>query len=881
MRITILSAVFCLFIQISLSSQETPAFELKDTMWQFMPDDVIAVYRGPDNRIWQRLQDNPPGKSIDELKKNIQDEFTRKSPRIYCRILLFEPGKRVWFTNRDSNILLGYDGEKWTEKKAEERNYFFGEPPELMRKGKNSNLFVDGRSFFIESAGILSFDGKDWIFNEMGNPNLRGPLPPFPLLLPSYDKKGVIAISKSKNRGAAMRRMPANNPIAIQRDISLASSGIYTGEFNAVEFRDGKWNKINLIDDFNPADVEIILPRKTGLIVAQTNGKILFLQDEIPDKEKFFSLLKKLSDNNFNIREKATSEIAGLSPSYRKAIDDARREAKDPEVRDRLEKALKLMKEGSSNTDTKDSFQLLGDYNVKEPTLVHYDTLGRVFLTSQEVRSNGKDESLGPGLIILDSEDKLAFLKGEKFTQGWGVSNSDFINIQSRPDGAINPLPSIFWLETKDVIRILDIDKKDFIHETKDVSFHWLHAATPGGTFFCSRSMPSNISLAKPIALFKPSAKDERLKLSIQEIKIHAPYFLITADDSLWLKNPEGEVMMFNGKEWKSIPELNDIQVTNVKTGNDGAFISIPSSSNQLPLSFMYAEGKVTVEKNQDILVSKNRGTIEKYFDEKNKDFLYDGAGRIWYQKSQNELMISSVTRTFNLYDKLQETYSKGQVRTFMGISKNKVLIDYYSWGHGGPGNTITLACQFKDGVPELKEIPRMSRSRSDPVYDNEGKLWYPLETAPDEKQVAIRIGEEEKTEEIKESGSPILCDKTGNVWLGNITGQQKNKFNIWRKGEVKASVEIPHANEWTTLDSDKEGSVIAFTGPLVSHLVAEDPANPAAYKVKAEYWIDVKGYPGKPNGFKLGDKFYLGACSWIDKDYYLNLIEFPPSEKK
>ena len=868
MRISILSAVLCLFIQFSLFSQEVPNIELKDTMWQFMPDDVISVFRGNDGRLWQQIQDDPPEKDIEKLKQNIQEEFSKKSPRIRWRIALFESGKRVWFTNKENNMLLGYDGEKWIEKKADEKHFFYGVTSNCFRKGKPFNIFLDGRSFFIDSLGILTFDGENWDYCKMADNNFGGTTSMYPILLPCPDMKGVFAVFKSKTKGVPGKII--NAPAQIQQRAAITSGKFWTTEINIMEFRDGKWTNVELADGLNPADIEIVLPREKGMIVGTTGGKMIFFQDEVLDKEKFNALLAKLSDENFNVREKATTDLAGLGITFRKSITEARKEAKDPEVRDRLSKALELMKDVQA---TQEDLQVFGDYILKDPAIVHYDVSARIFLTSADVRMKGKDETLGPGLIILDADDKAIFLKGEKFTKGWDK------NYQS--GGALQPLPSIFWLETKDAIRMLDIEKKDFIYETKDLSFHWLHAASADGIFFCSRGIPFSPQ-AKPVAVFKPSAKDERIRIPTQEIKVHSALFIITADGSIWLKNPEGGVVMFNGKEWKNFPEIKDIQVTKTITGKDGALISVPSVSNQTELSFMYADGKLLVEKNIDLLISKNRKVIEKYFDVKNKDFLYDGAGNIWYQKGQNELMVSSVARTFNLYDKLQEAYSKGQVRSFMGIGRNKVLIDYYSWGHGGPGNTITLACQFKDGVPELKEIPRMSRSRSDPVYDNEGKLWYPLDSAPDEKQVAIRIGEEEKTEEIKDSGLPYICDKSGNVWLGNITGQPKNKFNIWRKGEIKASIEIPHANEWSTFTSNKEGSVIAFTGPLVTHLVAEDPANPATYKVKAEYWLDFKGTTaGSPDGFRLGDKFYLGFCSWMDKEYFLNIIEFPPAQNQ
>ncbi len=892
MRIFILSAVLCLIVPLSLFSQETSTLELKDTMWQFLPDDVISVVAGNDGRLWLQIQDDPEEEDIGKIKQNIQEEFLKKSPRILdCRPVLFEPGKRVWFTNNKNNLILGYDGEKWIEKKLEEPLEIYAGCP--FNRRQRNNLFLDGRAFFIISIGILSFDGENWDYfsflgnynanavaiplvataaeagKEVGNCNPRAaiaaaPVSDPPILLPCSDMKGVIAYINII--------LKLNSSTNTKAEASL---------YKCMEFRDGKWTKLEF-DGIKPDDIEIIMPRKEGMILGMLDGKMILYKDESSNKEKFDDLLSKLSDDNFNVREKTTKELADLGMSFKKAVLKALKEAKDPEVRTRLSKAIELMKENLEVYLNQENSPVFGDYMLKDPVIVHYDSQARIFLACTDVRMKENNESLGPGLIILDDENKASFLKGKNFTEGWD-KHYFFGDL-----GYIQPLPSIFWLQADNKIRILDIDKKDFIAESKDISFNWLQYAGSDGTFFCSRRRPCYSEdapgIERPIAIFKPSAKDERRMLAGQEIKILDEDFVVIEEGSAWFKNPEGKVMMFDGYESKNIPELKNLKPEcNIISGKDGAIIC-----KGQPLSFMYAEKNIFIAESLDRLIMENRKLIEMYFGDKNRDLIHDDAGNIWFKNDTSTLSINNNNQTFDLSSKIVEFFSTEKIRRFAlaGAGKNKVLIDYYSygWENGHSADNITLSCELNNKKFIFKKIPRMTWLPSfNPIYDSSGSLWYPAYTDSRKYQIACRMTADEKPQEIKDSGLPYLCDMSGNIWLGNIIKQPKNKFNIWKNGEIKGHVVVPHANESTTLISDREGSVIAITSPLVTHLTAENPEKPSEYKVKTEYWLDVKGKSTPVKGFKIRNKFYLAVTSSSSnsKDHYLNIIEFPPSEGK
>ncbi|HBC87449.1 MAG TPA: hypothetical protein DCZ94_10880 [Lentisphaeria bacterium] len=833
-------------------------------MWQFLPEDVISVVAGNDGRLWLQVLDDSEGKDIEKIKQNINDEFLKTSPSLRgCMPILFESGKRIWFTNLKKDILLGYDGEIWIERKAEKDHYFNGVLPSQIRKGKSFNLFLNGRAFFIDSLGILSFDGEKWDYRQMGQYSHAKSNYSYPMLLPTSDMKGVIAFFKSS--------IPPDTVISNHQGNIIRSRHTWEKEFFLMEFRDDKWKSLEIPTCLNQAEIDFIMPRSNGMIIGMKGRNIFFFQDK-PPMEKFNSLLSKLSDGDFNVREKATSELATLGIVFWNSISDAQKEAKDPEVKNRLSKVLEMLKEKQENSLEQEISFAIGDYVLINPTMVSYDALARIFITSPDVRGKAGDEILGPGLLIIDADGKTGFLKGKKFTEGWEKTFSDKTYLDR---GIPHPLPSIFWLESDNAIRILDIDKRDFIYETNELSFSWLHCATSDGMFICSRGGPFYYpSMIKPVAVFKHSAKDERKLLASQQVKILDNLFLFFTKDGIWIKNPEGEVLMFDGKKWKDFPELKDASYANIKIAKDGTFISTGK-----PFCFMYADGKISTTNSPDQLIFENLKTIENHFDEKAKNFTCDGSGNIWFFKSENELMIYNNRSNYNLLEKHAETFSKCSVNHFKGIAKNKVLIHYSLQGQG----FFTLVCEKKNGKYFFNKIPTSSvHDYFKLIYDFEGKLWYNAES-PSSTQLTFRIGEEEKIQEIIDSGIPFLCDKSGNVWLGDIIRQTKNKFNIWRKGEIKGSVEIPHANEASTLISDREGSVIAITGPLVTHLTAENTENPAEYKVKAEYWLDVKGKLGTPQGFRLGDKFYIGVSSWTsnNKEYFLNIIEFPPSEGK
>jgi tetratricopeptide (TPR) repeat protein len=142
---------------------------LSSSRWQPLPSEVAAVYVGPDGRIWYQGPEYFPG-GVAALQAAIEKEFTREAPQISgCAIVLFEPGRRVWFHLRELGLLLGYDGKQWVQHAiADREDEIVGRC--LTRGGLiegAANRFAGGAAWFIGGRGVYRFDGQNWSYQRI------------------------------------------------------------------------------------------------------------------------------------------------------------------------------------------------------------------------------------------------------------------------------------------------------------------------------------------------------------------------------------------------------------------------------------------------------------------------------------------------------------------------------------------------------------------------------------------------------------------------------------------------------------------------------------------------------------------------------------------
>ena len=103
--ILVLTWALCAALAPAAAGRDRPEqlgdLRLRDVMWQALPEPVRQVFVGPDGRTWYQLR-RPRGMTALQERQIIARQFRRPDPLIVgARIVLFEPGGRVWF--RDSS----------------------------------------------------------------------------------------------------------------------------------------------------------------------------------------------------------------------------------------------------------------------------------------------------------------------------------------------------------------------------------------------------------------------------------------------------------------------------------------------------------------------------------------------------------------------------------------------------------------------------------------------------------------------------------------------------------------------------------------------------------------------------------------------------------
>lgn len=224
-----------------VASEETPGHAnvaLRNVLWQTLPPEISEVWVGPDHRIWFKRTSGRPVDTPENVRRVIEREFRKDLPHIMgAAPVLFEPGGRVWFRLSAWNapeLLMGYDGQGWVERTAEEPRRFTGHcPGHDLGAGHSrysSPAWVDGCAFFADHGGVHCFDGKEWTYLDFKLERLDVQ---YIDLVPLADGKTLVAYLPHGSapayvwRGGAWSRaaLPPSIPNGVIDGAALADEG--------------------------------------------------------------------------------------------------------------------------------------------------------------------------------------------------------------------------------------------------------------------------------------------------------------------------------------------------------------------------------------------------------------------------------------------------------------------------------------------------------------------------------------------------------------------------------------------------------------------------------------------------------------------------------
>ncbi|MFI5381884.1 MAG: hypothetical protein ACHRHE_21505 [Tepidisphaerales bacterium] len=240
--------VACVLAVICIGAEQTPPQDVKrvectirNVLWQPLPDEVRAVYVGPDKRLWLEVGYRYGDGDVAAARKLLEREFRQPMPQLWgLRPVLFEPDGQVWFAVHFAQTLLGYDGREVIERHTDEQLGFVGNCPGHGASGRPTyNLQFGNMRFFPDRRGIHTFDGKSWGYQPLfvEKPEYSD----FITLVPAVDGKGAFALAARQK-----------------------SSAVW-------EWRNGKWAQVWA----GTVAVAQIAPYGTGILMRTWDGQLL------------------------------------------------------------------------------------------------------------------------------------------------------------------------------------------------------------------------------------------------------------------------------------------------------------------------------------------------------------------------------------------------------------------------------------------------------------------------------------------------------------------------------------------------------------------------------------------------------------------------------
>lgn len=776
---------------------------LENVYWQALPDEVIAVFRGPDDRIWYQVFEDSPEPASAEARASIEREFGRPSPHIVgARPALFEPGGRVWFISQSAQMLFGYDGKTWIEKPAGDGRSFIGQcPGHQPTRAAGCNAFVGGRAFFPQWGGVAWYDGKTWSYQAwpFGDKDTEHEW----VLVPAQDGREAFALVK-------------------------------WGERSLWRFRDGRWSEQPLPSDDQAGPVEAIAPAQGGGVWLMTShGHLVQPFGNEGTEAAVAPLLRDLASEEWPVRERATAALAAMGPALKPRLEAALAATKDLEVRFRLQDILEGFR-------AKPAAVVFGEYRVSNVTLLASDQEGGLIVGARAV-SKG-DGQAKQGVVHVDAKGACRTLLGVKY-------------VDAMQRGAWRGLP-LFWtadrrrlwapgqhLHLGEPAVLVDPETGESVDQVPDGRFGRVHTVAADGTLFVGWHEPGR---GFTVAAYKPGAPDTRRLLEAMPfVALGGWGCAAIADDGAILADVADKgISRFDGRQWRLVAGLeSQKECRGIWGGANGSVMA--DFGDHLAL---LADGKVytapdygrLIEQHDDAFVRAMRGSRTTGFIGDGARWVIDSHANIWLAAS-GRLAVWSGGRWLDCAAALRRTGSpSGRVWRIAGLGDGGRVFVYDTcsgdeWGHSFIGEVRGDEVGFvrTPGSDVLWDVHRGIR-------DPDGGFWVPsllrcLGTSGELAfvQTNYRLMEEGIDAEVRGGGPPLLCDRSGNVWLGNPWTGRPNEFPLWRKGAPPAQVRVPTGNEYTAFLSDRPGSVWAWTQFGVLHLTA-DASRPTEYRVAA-----------------------------------------------
>jgi hypothetical protein len=849
---------------------------IQPVRWQALPERVQAVFVGPDQRVWYQV--DPPPKSVwnlDLLKRCIELEFNKPSPQIVmARPVLFERGGRVWFTLRFDEQLLGYDGKTWVEldlnnpnsKMPTTRRVITTRPtsrptprpatrpvtrpttwsvtrpttrpagsitirparPMLTLCGSlenhgtwdggSVNLQVGHTLFFPTNLGVLTLDtqARRWVHQTMARFIFPFGPPKGPRLFADADGQGVTAVLVRSADQAIWRWREGKwtrTPVPWPRT-SSPLPGTPGSEIDVMATRDGIW---------------------VGSKVS-TPSFIPFQSGRPPELD---AQIKQLGDANITAREHATRALEVQARFLRPWLLSAEKDA-DAETALRIKRILK-----TASADN--GFQIGGNTLKFQEGLRALDDR-RVLITGHGADSKYRSFVVRPGGDSIEVDPSVKLL-----------------STRLASSALVTGDPNRIWLsrDNYDHAALLDLKTGKVVDTVPDMRYNWLQAVKGDGTLFVGPGAPSASTSSRPVMVYQPGARDDRVVTPVSAVATQRGVFCIASDGAVWTERKDMGVARFDGKRWAPVAALGDTHdVSTLLAGSNGEILFDSERGAGLISGAQILRAK-TIEE----LIEKNQLAVAKAFPATNPGGLAapsvklfsDPAGNVWLTLPRGRKVFNGSGWQDLLHAASAAAGKPFQINWFMPIGDgSRVLLTDLASSRG-----FVLLAHVADGKLAFDQIPHTFRpTLFSPVRNRDGAIYL-------SGQRVKRLSQDGKVEELAVGGDPLFCDENDNLWLLQPPPEAPGKIAILKSGKMIQNLKVPLFDISDHIVGDGHGSVYVQNNTGLHRFRRKD----GQYEFEKTFILtDV---PSKTRAAWTSLGFLVEASSSSIEEHVLYLVDF------
>ncbi|MGC3971991.1 MAG: hypothetical protein QM775_33010 [Pirellulales bacterium] len=767
-----LCGLFC----VPAAAQETV---LPESRWDVLPDWVYEAYVDHGGRLWTRGRRNIQDPRLDEGLELIEAAYAAKSPQLAgVRFALFDEQQRAWFYDSAQRRLIGYDGRQWIVRKLADgdqiiRNEHYGRCPTWNQfSDPRCNHSSAGVCWFIEVRGVHRFDGRDWTFRQVIAEGDKAP-------------HAGVRLAVSPDGKSALAYLDDRGPAHLYRE-------------------DGTWETFELPRTAADRSIRQLLLTNDHVVWYLTASGRLRSQNVDPKApapaDPLAELIANLGASKFAAREDAEASLKSLLPDVMERLKAELADARDAEVRHRLQRLLAVPTPARNGSSQLSAF---AGTMIVDPVGLYHDRRGRIFLAARKVIA-----SAGPptaGLVVVEPDGTSRVIRSDAPIDGLASPDS----ARSTPplllaDGRSASVPGS---NSGEPAHLLDLASGSVRERLPDARYGTLCAIDPAGRVYARGNGHS-------VMVFDSRKPDDRIALRPEQTPEQANFVGVAGDGGIWINDRRDVLQRFNGRTWSPMSEpaqrpegvsVGFFGQSNVQwlKGNGGVGIAIGRDCRLYD-----ADRLLATDRDLKKLILENRTAIVAGFQyARGPDFdrfeslqlVVDADGDIWLHQ-ERVLWVLGKTEWHAVNGMLPRP---SLVQEFFTVAAVGGRV-YASDGNRNLLYPDSFLLDYVAGRIEARPAPRTTDIR-DPQrasHDLWGGLWVSGNTVfPDDKrhqfgQWTFRIDHGGTVQTFQSAGTPLLVDSWNQTWLRRFANQPRHLVGVWRDGRPVQTIAAPGTDE-------------------------------------------------------------------------------------